>query len=88
MTLPLITYYLLPHGGDYLDMYRLWLEEWGVSPTTFTIAFGPAGWAIHVATVVGLLVLLFRERDRVTPSDQVGGGSGPAPPADADPASR
>ncbi len=88
MTLPLITYHLLPHGGDYFATYRLWLEEWGVSPTTFTIAFGPAGWAIHAATVAGLLVLLFRERDRVTPLGQVGGGSGPAPPADADPTSR
>lgn len=61
MTLPLITLHLVPAGGVTGLQHLENLENFGIAPTIWTMAFGGAGWLVYAATIVGAAALLRRD---------------------------
>lgn len=51
MGLGVLTVHLVPEGGAVVPSYLNNLDLFGVTPTLFTMALGPAGWVVHLALV-------------------------------------
>jgi hypothetical protein len=76
MSLPLITLHLVPDGGVAGIEHLRNIDRFGVSPTVWTVALGPLGWAVYGAMVVGAAWLLWREVATRSPTSA---GAPPAP---------
>lgn len=62
MTTVLVTLHLVPVGGYAVLSHISYLGSRGLEPTLWTMALGPAGWILHLATVVAVGWMV---RDRV-----------------------
>ena len=76
MSLPLITLHLVPDGGVAGIEHLRNIDRFGVSPTVWTVALGPLGWAVYGAMVVGAAWLLWREVATRSPASA---GAPPSP---------
>jgi hypothetical protein len=79
MLLASVADHLIPHGGFLLTSSLRELVDAGPNPTLWTIALGPAGWLLHLATVVLALGLI----RRVGRGEGVASAVGPIEPAEA-----
>lgn len=70
--------------GDLLIVHHLQrLLDAGPSPTVFTIALGPWGWALHAVFVVGVVVGVVWSGTVAPPSEREGAGSARTRPSEA-----
>jgi hypothetical protein len=60
MGLGVLTVHLVPIGRQVVPHYLDNLDSYGVTPTIFTMAIGPAGWSVHGALVVVAVLHLRR----------------------------
>lgn len=60
MTTTVVADHLVPDGGVAVLHHLRWLFEFGPVQTLWTMAFGPVGWVLHAASIVGVFVLLRR----------------------------
>lgn len=58
MGLGVLTVHLVPLGTQVVPHYLDNLDQYGVTPTIFALALGPAGWVVHGALVLAALVHL------------------------------
>ncbi len=61
MTLPLVTLHLVPPGGVTGIQHLRNIRDFGIAPTVWTLALGPAGWVVYAATIAGAAELLRRD---------------------------
>ncbi|OWY61467.1 hypothetical protein B7486_63635, partial [cyanobacterium TDX16] len=79
MGLGVLTVHLVPLGTQVVPSYLDNLDHYGVTPTTFTLALGPAGWIVHAALVLAAVVHLRRVSGSTAPL-----AAGPAPSEQGD----
>jgi hypothetical protein len=54
LAMPVLFGVLIPRDADAFDWWSVRLRDWELVPTTWTMAFGPAGWLFHGATVAAV----------------------------------